>query len=69
MTQDRHELQWAASKPVLLTPGSKLKVQVHDSDAVEDDFAFGYEAEVPTHSGRAWVVGRSPEMVTLALAR
>lgn len=67
VTQDRHELEWKPKNPLLATPGAKLELHVHDSDAIDDDFAFGYEATVPTNSGPSWVVGERPNLVTILL--
>jgi hypothetical protein len=67
VAQDRHELQWKPSKPVVASPGTKIQVQVHDADAIDDDFAFGYEAIVPTNSGSRWVIGEHPNEVTITL--
>lgn len=67
VAQDRRELQWKPSKPVVASPGTKIHVQVYDADAIEDDFAFGYEAIVPTNSGSRWMIGEYPNMITMVL--
>lgn len=66
-TDNRHDLKWTPTKPVLLSPGATLEVRVYDSDPVDDDLAFGYEATVPSNAGSPWVIGKSPQTVEVFL--
>ncbi len=66
--QDRYKLTWKPRKTTEAIPGSKLEVQVYDGDLIEDDFAFGWQAEVPTHVANTWSVGSHPNTVEFSLS-
>ncbi|MEM9460264.1 MAG: C2 domain-containing protein [Myxococcota bacterium] len=66
--ENRHDLTWKPKKPVVASPGSTLEVQVYDADLIDDDFAFGWEAKVPTHLASSWKVGSRPNVVELSLS-